>query len=146
MAIIIVNFNGWQDTIECLESVLRSTYPNFSVILVDNASSDNSLSMIRLWAEDKVDVWVDPDNFARDFSWPPVKKPICLYECGYPFEKIEKLEDVEEKELNSHSSNAAVTLIVSHQNLGYAGGVNIGLRYGLRNSNIKYFWKIFCIH
>jgi len=42
VAIIILNYNNWQDTIECLESVLRNDYPNYQVIVVDNGSSDNS--------------------------------------------------------------------------------------------------------
>ena len=28
----ILNYNGWADTIECLESVLRNDYPNYQVI------------------------------------------------------------------------------------------------------------------
>jgi GT2 family glycosyltransferase len=36
--IILLNYNGWADTIECLESVLRNDYPNYQVIVVDNNS------------------------------------------------------------------------------------------------------------
>jgi len=32
--IIILNWNGWADTIECLESVLRNDYPNYQVVAV----------------------------------------------------------------------------------------------------------------
>ena len=31
--IVILNYNGWQDTIECLESVLKSDYNNYRVIV-----------------------------------------------------------------------------------------------------------------
>jgi len=34
--IIILNYNNWYDTIECLESVLRNDYPNYQVIVVDS--------------------------------------------------------------------------------------------------------------
>ncbi|MCD6429446.1 glycosyltransferase family 2 protein [bacterium] len=47
VAIIILNYNGWQDTIECLESVLRNNYPNYQVIVVDNGSADDSVEWIR---------------------------------------------------------------------------------------------------
>ena len=30
-AIIILNWNGWKDTIECLESIFRIDYPNYQV-------------------------------------------------------------------------------------------------------------------
>jgi len=45
--IVILNWNNWQDTIECLESVNKSEYPNFVVIIVDNGSTNNSVKEIR---------------------------------------------------------------------------------------------------
>lgn len=39
--IIILNWNGLQDTLECLESVFKLNYPNFRVIVVDNGSTDD---------------------------------------------------------------------------------------------------------
>ena len=56
VAIIILNWNGRKDTIECLESVLRNTYPNYQVIVVDNNSSNNSMEYIKAWAEGNLDV------------------------------------------------------------------------------------------
>jgi len=36
--IIILNWNGWPDTMECLDSLNMLNYDNFEVILIDNAS------------------------------------------------------------------------------------------------------------
>jgi hypothetical protein len=44
--IIILNWNGCDDTIECIESLKKVDYPNFTVLVVDNASSDNSIDVI----------------------------------------------------------------------------------------------------
>src|ERR1700744_698771 len=44
---IIVNWNGWKDTIGCLNSLKRCTYPNLTVIVVDNGSTNDSVSRIR---------------------------------------------------------------------------------------------------
>lgn len=49
--IIIVNWNGGQDTVECLESLLRMSYPSFTVVVCDNGSSDESLEVIKRWSE-----------------------------------------------------------------------------------------------
>jgi GT2 family glycosyltransferase len=46
VSIIIVNFNGERFLKECLSAVLRSKYPNFEVIFVDNASTDKSLDLV----------------------------------------------------------------------------------------------------
>jgi len=43
VAINILNWNGWKDTIECLGSVFRIDYPNYQVIVVDNCSTDGSV-------------------------------------------------------------------------------------------------------
>ncbi|MDO9464816.1 MAG: glycosyltransferase [bacterium] len=40
--IIILNHNGREDTIECLESIKAQTYDNYKVCIVDNASTDGS--------------------------------------------------------------------------------------------------------
>ena len=50
VAVIVVNWNGWRHTIECLESLRRMTYPSFEVIVVDNGSSDGSVDYIKAWA------------------------------------------------------------------------------------------------
>ena len=39
--VVILNWNGLRDTIECLESVYRLEYANFEVLVVDNGSSDD---------------------------------------------------------------------------------------------------------
>jgi len=49
--VVILNWNGWQDTIECLESVFRLDYPSFRVIVCDNGPRDGSPEHIRAWAE-----------------------------------------------------------------------------------------------
>ncbi|HEX7906044.1 MAG TPA: glycosyltransferase family 2 protein [Chitinophagaceae bacterium] len=47
--IVILNYRQWQDTQECLQSVLRSTYTNFSVFVVDNNSGNDSLARLASW-------------------------------------------------------------------------------------------------
>lgn len=47
IAVIILNWNGVQDTLECLDSVSKSRiHLPLSIYLVDNASTDNSVSII----------------------------------------------------------------------------------------------------
>ena len=45
--VIILNWNGLQDTLECLGSLVSCDYPNFNVIVVDNGSTDGSSDTIR---------------------------------------------------------------------------------------------------
>lgn len=47
VAIIIVNWNGKADTLECLASLRQDCYPNKQIIVVDNGSADDSVPAIR---------------------------------------------------------------------------------------------------
>ena len=47
VTIIILNWNGKEDTIECLESLKHITYPNYKILLVDNGSTDGSVECFR---------------------------------------------------------------------------------------------------
>lgn len=44
---IILNWNGMQDTLECIESVKHLDYPDVRILVVDNGSTDGSPSCIR---------------------------------------------------------------------------------------------------
>ena len=46
-SVVILNYNGGEDVIECLESVRNIDYPSYEIIVVDNASTDNSVESIR---------------------------------------------------------------------------------------------------
>lgn len=46
IAVIILNWNGLEDTLQCLESLNAIKYRNYEVILIDNGSSDNSVACL----------------------------------------------------------------------------------------------------
>ena len=47
VAIIVLNWNGWRDTLECLASLQKLDYPNYEIVIVDNGSTDESRDEIR---------------------------------------------------------------------------------------------------
>jgi hypothetical protein len=47
VSIIILNWNGLQDTLECLESLEKITYNNFEIIVVDNGSTQGEVGEIQ---------------------------------------------------------------------------------------------------
>jgi len=44
---VIVNWNGWRDTLECLASLRQQDYGSLQVIVVDNGSTNDSVERIR---------------------------------------------------------------------------------------------------
>lgn len=52
--VILLNWNRWRDTVECLQSLKALEYSNVSVVVVDNGSTDSSVEHIRVAAPDVV--------------------------------------------------------------------------------------------
>ena len=52
VAIIILNWNGLADTLDCLASLSKLDYPAYELIVVDNGSCDDSVNVIRTTCPD----------------------------------------------------------------------------------------------
>ena len=126
LGIVLVNWNRWADTIECLESVLRSTVP-VRVVVVDNASADGSLAHIAAWAAGTQPAIPASSAMAR-FATPPLPKPIA----------IASLDAASAR----HTGPAPLTLIDGGGNLGFAGGNNLGIAHLLKDPAITQVWLL----
>jgi GT2 family glycosyltransferase len=121
VCIIILNWNGWKDSLECLESVFRISYSNYHVLVVDNGSTDESVDKIKMWAEGKLDVSINLEH--RDHKEAPrqaTTKPV-------PFVEVYASESGDESP--SSDEHLRLTILRLRENLGYTGGSNAGLRY-----------------
>jgi GT2 family glycosyltransferase len=128
--IIVLNWNGWRDTVECLESVLRLDYPDYKVVVCDNGSTDGSLDHIRRWANGCEAV--ESRNAAlAALTSPPVPKPI-------PFAELDPALDSKA----SGDSAVPLLLIQTGANLGFGGGNNVGLRYVLNCDHFDFIWLL----
>jgi GT2 family glycosyltransferase len=128
VSIIILNWNGWKDTIECLESLYQITYPNYDVVIVDNASEDESIEKIREYCENKIQV---KSNF---FEYDSNNKPIKIIE----YTREESVNRRKELKFENINSNKKLILIKNEKNYGFAEGNNIGIRFSLKNLNPQY--------
>jgi len=64
--IIVLNWNGIDDTLQCLDSLLNQTYKHFRILVVDNGSLDNSKLLLDEYQKkhtEKLDVIYNPANF-----------------------------------------------------------------------------------
>ena len=118
VSIVIINWNGWEDTIECLESLFRLKYSNFDVILVDNASEDDSLEKISAYCSGNLPL---KSNF---FKYNPNNKPITVHKYKETFDK-DKMHPIH------NSNNKHITIIENHENIGFSGGNNVGIKFAL---------------
>jgi GT2 family glycosyltransferase len=131
--IILVNYNGWKDTIECLESVYRINYCNYQVIVVDNNSNDDSLLHIKEWAKGNLNVYSGANNNLQPFTFPPITKPVTFDEYVYNKSFFKP---------TSPDSNNSLILIQSTENKGFAAGNNIAISFAFKQGDFKYAWLL----
>ncbi|MGD2090937.1 MAG: glycosyltransferase family 2 protein [Candidatus Aminicenantes bacterium] len=130
--IILLNWNGWKDTCQCLESVLHSDYPNFRVIVCDNQSTDGSMQKIKEWAEGKLIIDEKINEKLKSLISPPIKKPLAY---------VQYAQTEAEKGGKNDDEKIPLVLIQNDSNAGYSAGNNVGIRYALQK-NADYIWLL----
>jgi GT2 family glycosyltransferase len=126
--IVLVNWNGWRDTIECLESLLRLTGADFTVVVCDNASVDGSLDKIRAWARGEIAAESGNPSL-RSFIEPPASKPVAVF-------------DATPGSNSSPPAGARLVLIQTGANIGYAGANNVGMHFALAQPQCSHIWLL----
>jgi GT2 family glycosyltransferase len=111
VAVCVLNWRGWRNTLQCLQSIRQLTYPNYLTVVVDNGSGDESLEMIRAWA----------NAHLQDGAFVEYCRSAAL--GGGEKSKEEALE--------RHPSNRKLVLITNEENLGFTGGNNTAIHYAL---------------
>jgi hypothetical protein len=130
VSVIILNWNGWKDTIECLESLYQIDYPNYDIVLVDNDSKDDSIQRIMEYCKGKL------KQKSPFYNYNPKNKPIQIFE--YTKEETEKNLQTNKSKYQELPSDKKLILIKNDKNYGFAEGNNIGIRYSLNTLNSHY--------
>jgi len=115
VTIVSVNWNGWRDTLECLESIRHLEYPNYLMVVVDNDSQDDSIARIEAWAQ---------ENAGQGYML--VEYAPAAAQAGGEPSKEQSLEMV--------SPRHRLVLITNRVNSGPTGGANLGVEYALQRN------------
>ena len=129
VALVVLNWNGWQDTIECLQSIRTLSHGNYLTVVVDNHSDDGSEARIREFCVNSV----GPDL--------RTKMTAARGEQTVPLE-YDRLESekigMEGAGILERPSPERLVLIKNDKNYGFAEGNNIALRYLLGSIRPEY--------
>ena len=133
--IILLNYNGWKDTLECLESVLKLECPGYQVVVVDNDSPNRSMDHMLSWAKGDTSAMVVNEQL-KELSTPHCTKPIdfVLYNNAQALAGGDL-------ELESRYSNPVI-FIQSGDNKGFAAGNNLGIEYVLKKNDADFVWLL----
>lgn len=123
VSIILLNWNGYEDTLEALESLYQINYPNYNVIVADNNSTNDSVEKIKEYALGNIRVETEYTKYVDN-------KPIKLTIVNEgEYSEIDNTSDENEKKL---------LLIKNNENYGFAKGNNIAIDYTIKYDNPDY--------
>jgi len=129
ITIVILNWNGWSDTLECLESLRRVSHPRCSVVVVDNASTDGSVDRINEYCEGRI---VAQSRFSLE------NRARALIEVTQCYGNDESASCRNPRPIADSQWSKNLTLILNKENLGFAKGNNMALRYAITNLEQEY--------
>lgn len=123
VAVIVLNYRGWQDTLACVSTLLGEGTPcRLSIVVCDNDSPDD--------------------------SWPRLQAGLAaLIPAGQPDLLCLSRDQAEHRTAQAQGTQAStstaaapqVVLIQNGRNLGFAGGSNVGARWALA-AGADYLW------
>jgi hypothetical protein len=104
--IIILNWNGEDDTIECLDSIIKSLISGFISVVIDNGSTPESLIRLKNRCKERYD-------------------QICFFNRI----QISDAQNIDVINPIHPFSEETLVFIENGENLGFARGNNIGLKF-----------------
>ncbi len=111
---IVVNWNGWRDTVVCVESLMRHAGAPLHILVCDNGSGDGSPAEMEDWLRRRLPRWHEaPGNGAIVFVNPDREGEV-----------------------------QAVGVLRLPRNFGYAGGANAGIRWAQAHWPCPDFWVL----
>ena len=114
IAITVLTWNDWKNTIVCLESIFQNTYKNFDVVLVNNGSEKYHIEKIKDWATNKIIVKDREIEFNKN-------------------KKIEIIDTANDYNIVS-KANKKIYLIDLENNIGLAPAINLGFKFSIENN------------
>jgi len=109
LSLIIVNWNGSTDTIECIESLFLSEEKDFNLILIDNGSLSDDYTNLSTYCKGKFSIL----NFISGNEITIMKTADLCFEAN------------------------VITIIENKENLGFAIANNLGIEFSLKNGADK---------
>ena len=107
IGVVVVVFDSADVIVPCIESVLASDHAALRIVIVDNASPDNSVARLHRLATDRGIAWEERPAASTE-PW----------------------------------SGQGILVLRSAVNLGFAGGVNAGLKALIADPAVALFWVL----
>ena len=123
LSIVVLTWNDWKSTIDCLQSIINNNYNNYDVILVDNNSNSKHLNFIKKWHNKEISCnskFVTPNN-----------------------QRFKKIIEIKKNQIIKQTDRGKknIFLIKNKKNYGLTKGLNIGYKFSIINK-YKYLLRV----
>lgn len=119
IGIILVNYNGWRDTLVCLNSILTQDYENYHIVIVDNKSTDDSVNQIYKWINE-----------------------LSQIELMKSYDNVGLINDSMIISNSKYKQHNRIVLIQANENRGFSAGNNIGIFFLQKEFGCNYIWLL----
>ena len=131
VSICIPVYQGEKFLAETIRSVLAQTYPNFELVILDNASTDNTTHIAHSFHDPRIRVETNPTTLPQPHNW---QRAIEL--CHAPLIKLLCADDLLHPrclELQvPHLDNPAIALVAARRNMIDENSRTVAPRRGLK--------------
>lgn len=118
VTVIVINWNGWRDTVNCVQSIIDLKHQLYHLLICDNGSSDDSFDRLSDWLM----------SIAGTTS--------------HPYQNLGTGLQTVRFEGNFSPVLKSVYLLRLPKNFGYAGAINRCLVWGQRTLMARDFWLL----
>jgi len=140
VSVIIPTYNRAEFLGQAIESALAQDYPNIEIIVIDNASTDNTQNIVNSYIEDaRIKYFINPENIGMVNNW---KKALYEYVTGEWFIILSDDDYL----INSTYLTRAIHLAKEDNQilLIYAGGILLDMRDNSKTKLEQPFNRINC--
>lgn len=123
IGVIICNYNKADYVVECVEKVINQTFKNLDIYVVDNASTDESVSKLRNRFGDTITVIVNSENIGGSGGfYTGIKK---AEELGYKFIMLIDNDAM----LDERAIECLYEYLKTHDDVGFCGAETLNMHY-----------------
>jgi glycosyltransferase involved in cell wall biosynthesis len=69
VSVCIPTYNAEKTVVSTLQSILNQTYQNSEIIIVDNASTDNTLALLQQFKDPRIKIYTNSKNIGGEKNW-----------------------------------------------------------------------------
>ena len=147
VSVCIPTYNAEKTVVSTVQSILNQTYQNLEIIIVDNASTDNTLALLQNFNDPRIKIYKNNKNIGAEKNWSRcIELASGEYIAIFHADDL-YMPDMVEKQVQVFQDNPSIGAVFTMANRINDRGEVMGehkLPVKLKGRKTYYFLEIFC--